>query len=154
MRSKHFVSLITFFACFAFSSFVVGQLFEKTFDKEILVLLQQDKENGEKRTTNEFNLSLVDKSFPSLSAKSEIVSEYAGKSGRINDGGLPQDFQIAWRKHMNAWANYSDFLEKSRRAGLDAKDIKRLEIQYGRDINSTYYIVLRVGASYGAEFPY
>ncbi len=154
MRSKHIVALITFFACFAFSSFVVGQLFEKTFDKEILVLLQQDKENYEERNTNEFNLSLMDKSFPSLSAKSEIVSEYAEKSNRINGSGLPQDFQIAWHKHMKAWANYSDFLQKSERAGLDTKDIKRMEIQYGRDINSTWYVVLRVGASYGAEFPY
>ncbi|MCA1624301.1 MAG: hypothetical protein LC768_17595 [Acidobacteria bacterium] len=154
MRSKHFVALITFFACFAFSSFVVGQLFEKTFDKEILVLLQQDKENGEERNTNELNLSLVDKSFPSLSAKSEIVSEYAEKSGGINDGGFPQDFQVAWRKHMKAWANYSDFLQKSERAGLGTKDIKRLEIQYARDINWTWFEVLRIGRTYGAEFPH
>ena len=171
MSSKQILARATFGICFAVSSLFVGLFFDAgTIDpelykivrvrpqaenasvgKKIFALLQQDKENGDDRNADEYSLYDAD-ALPSLGAKSEIISAYARKSGRMNDSGLPPDFQFAWRKHMKAWASYSEFLEKADRAGMDLVDIKRFEDEYTRDINSTWFEVLRLGALYGANF--
>lgn len=168
MRSKHIIAIAAFFTCFAVSSFLVGLLFPKdttelyeivnvrpqadAADERILVLLRQDVENGDERDGEIFDYWIENERFLSLAAKTRILSEYAENSASIDDSGLPQDFQIAWRKHMEAWADYSDFLRKVENAGMSSENINRVEWQYERDINSTWYEVLRVGRSYGAEF--
>lgn len=170
MRSKHIVALSTFFAAFAFSILVVGLFFGKAAvvvnlhetvqntpcnagtREKILNLLQQDKENGERRYLGEFSLPDKTEFFSTLSAKSKIVSAYVERSNNLDTQGLPQDFQIVWRKHMNAWISYSKFLERAEKAEVSASDIRLLKPRYYSDIDTTWEDVLRVADNYGAEF--
>lgn len=171
MRSKHIIALATFFTCFAVSSFFVELLFDKnTVDAElyeivtvrpqtnddarekILALFQQDEANGDYRDARLVAYLVEDEGFLSLAEKTEIFSEYAADSAAIDDGGLPRDFQIAWRKHMDAWDDYSNFLQKAENAGVSVESFNRVEPLYDYDIDSTWDEVLRVGGSYGAEF--
>lgn len=170
MRSKHIVALSTFFAAFALSILVVGLFFGKAaiainlnktvqntpcsagMREKILDLLQQDKENGELRDFDEFSLYDQSGFFPTLSTKSKIVSAYVERSNSLDTQGLPKDFQIAWRKHMNAWISYSKFLERAEKAEVSALDVQRLKQRYHSDIDTTWEEVLRIADSYDAEF--
>ncbi len=53
---------------------------------------------------------------------------------------------------MDAWAVYSAFLRDVEKAGASVESIRAFEARYDKDISSTWYEVLRVGRSYGAEF--
>jgi hypothetical protein len=171
MRSKHIIAIVTFFTCFAVSSFLVGMIFpndasntelnqivnlrpqaDAEVSEKILVLLQQDGENGDQRDDEIFDYWTENERVFSLTAKTRIFSDYAKNSATIDDSGLPQDFQTAWRKHMDAWADYSDFLRKVENAKMSSENINRVERQYESDINSTWYEVLHIARSYGAEF--
>lgn len=169
MRSKHIIAIAAFFTCFAVSSFLVGLFFPKdttelyeivnvrpqtddAVSERILVLLRQDSENGDKRDGEIFDYWVENEEFLSLAAKTRIFSKYAANSETIDDSGLPRDFQIAWRKHMDAWDDYSNFLQKAENAGVSVESFNRVEPLYDHDIDSTWDEVLRVGRSYGAEF--
>ncbi len=169
MRSKHIIAIAAFFTCFAVSSFLVGLLFPKdttelyeivnvrpqtddAVSERILVLLRHDSENGDKRDGEIFDYWVENEEFLSLAAKTRIFSKYAANSETIDDSGLPRDFQIAWRKHMDAWAVYSAFLCDVEKAGASVESICAFEARYDKDISSTWYEVLRIGRSYGAEF--
>lgn len=170
MRSKHFIALTTFFACFAFSALFAGLFIEResvspelyeivtvnshsscSTRKQILAVLYQDEENGEKRRVGELSISHHE-SLTALLVRAKFVFEYAKKSESINTEGLPEDFQTAWRKHMRAWADYSDFLDKAALAEIQGSELGELEKQYERDINSSWYEVLSVARSYGVHF--
>lgn len=170
MKSKHIIAVAMFFTCFAVSSFLVGLFFGKTTtdaelyeivtvkpqisrdaNQKVGALLRQDRQNGAIRNAKVLSYSVEDEQFLALDEKTVIMSEYALDSASIDDSGLPHDFQIVWRKHMNAWDDYSNFLRKAENAEMNSEDIERLESNYDRDINTTWYEVLRVAAKYGAQ---
>jgi len=131
--------------------------------EKISVVLRQDDLYGEQRNGKLYDIDLAYRSTAKgtsyFSAYAGITSEYATKSGNMEVGGLPQEFQAAWRSHMKAWRDYANFLEDMKTstadnsAGEDSFDA--LETEYNNGINSTWYEVLRVAGEYGSDFsPY
>lgn len=172
MRIKTILSLITFAAAFIVSVAVaavfspynnenVGQL---SFDETISVLqsdkatartitrfLEQDIQNGHHRNTESYHFE-EDASLSSLNIvkRAKAVSEYANESAAMDESQLPQDVQLAWLKHMRAWHKYADFLQNAKMQKMRGSEIDQLENQYNREINLTWYEVLRVSRRYGA----
>jgi hypothetical protein len=61
---------------------------------------------------------------------------------------FPQDFQNAWRTHMQAWKNYADYLEEVK---YNPSARKRNEgFVLNNEINRTWAEVLRIGRNHGA----
>jgi hypothetical protein len=114
--------------------------------------LQQDDNYGRER---EAKLRPTNEVFyrPSFADYVEATSEYADKSGSLNDGGLPQDFQIAWQKHMKVWRDYSNFLGEAETMNLNETRFIQLNRMHNQDINLTWQQVLLLSAKYGAAAP-
>ena len=128
-----------------------------TADK-IEVFISQDVSNGEERDRRLFNIDGDNRpSFMSSSFEeyADAVTEYAEASGSMDESTLPQELQTAWRAHMKAWRDYADYLDarksSSVRTRLSDKAAYDLENHFNADISITWYEVLRVGRSYGAE---
>lgn len=128
-----------------------------TADK-IEVFISQDISNGNERDRQLFDIdrdfrpAFTSLSFPEYA---DVITEYVDASDGMDETAMPQEFQIAWRAHMKAWRDYADFLDSmkssSARAELSAADAYVVESRFGSDINNTWYEVLRVGRTYGAE---
>ena len=84
----------------------------------------------------------------------KAVNEYVDKSESMNDADLPTDFQTAWREHMKAWRDYSNFLNKCETKKMGDSDFAQLDKNYNREISVTWSEVLQVGRKYGATLPY
>lgn len=128
-----------------------------TADK-IEVFISQDISNGDERDRQLFN---IDRDFrpafmsSSLPEYADTITEYVDASSRLDETVMPHEFQVAWHAHMKAWRDYADYLEtlksSSARARLSDKDAYEAANRFGSDIDNTWYEVLRVGRSYGAE---
>lgn len=173
MRSKDIVSIIAFISAFAVSAALASLFIDKSqytnyniytarnypvcqygdqACKDILSFLLRDIRNGQTRQAN-YDYSLSEKG--NVSPKyAETVAEYADASGSMNDSNLPSDFQSAWREHMSAWRDYSDFLNEVSENKIADEKFDRLEDKYIRDINKTWAAVLKIGRGYGASSPY
>lgn len=161
MRVKNILSLIAFIAAFTFSAALasvftprtsgnfVQPSFDRTTAQNISRFLQQDIRNGEDRN-HQVTGGVAYLQSPYLLKRAQAVSEYSEASGSMDFSHLPQDFQLAWLKHMRAWHNYADFLQKSKTQNVNSAEMNQLENQYNREINLTWYEVLRVGGRYGA----
>lgn len=90
---------------------------------------------------------------PSFTEYVDATSEYADKSGNLDDGSVPQDFQIAWRKHMKAWRDYADFLGKAETMNLNEAGFAQFNREHNQNIKLTWTQVLLSGAKYGATAP-
>ncbi|CAN5342666.1 hypothetical protein BH10ACI1_BH10ACI1_09910 [soil metagenome] len=161
MRNTRIITaIIAFVGAFALSVGLVGLLFgfpsKPTFNRSyhncserhgeaIYSLLRRDISNGQERD---------EATGYSIEDHANSVAQYADESGSMDVSDLPQDFQIAWHKHMNAWHNYSDFLndlkESSADQTVDKTDVMTLDNHYTDEINRTWFEVLRIGRSYGA----
>lgn len=166
MRIKTILSLIAFVAAFALSTalaalttdssqpkFRVTRLqADSSTSRNITAFLQQDIQNGQQRNRRVYRFEDdASLSSPNIFKRSEAVSDYSEASGSMDSNNLPQDFQLAWLKHMRAWHNYSDFLQKAKTQSMSYREMNQLENQYNREINQTWYDVLRVGNKYGAN---
>lgn len=125
---------------------------------KIETIVKQDISNGGERDRKIYQIGegyRPSYSSPSFPEYVEAVSEYVDSSENLSHENTPRDFQTAWLKHMKAWRDYSNFLDKmassSARSQFSGTEIRELEAGYSADINSTWYEVLRVGKSYGAE---
>ncbi len=150
MRIKTIASLIAFALTFTFSVALAGVNTDKGTRQNISQFLQNDIRNGLVRDSK-LSTFLDSSSYSSMNTakRSAVVSEYSDASAALDSTNLPQDFQLVWLKHMRAWHNYADFLQKSRGA-MSGDAVNRLEYKYDREITVTWYEVLRVGAKYGA----
>ncbi len=112
--------------------------------------LQRDINNGRDRDIRSFE-DYSEKSY-SIADHADSVAEYVEESGSMDVTGFPRDFQIAWNKHMDAWQNYSEFLnaKKSSSKRLTKEDFQSFDERYTDEINETWYEVLRIGRNYGA----
>lgn len=173
MKSKDIISIIAFTSAFvlsaAFASLFIDESLSTNYQfyenrnysncssndqtcKDILSLLKRDIRNGAERRDN-YDYSLGTNGNVS-ERRAESVADYADASGMMEAAHLPADFQTAWREHMQAWRDYSDFLtEVSQNKIQDAK-FERLEDRYIREINKTWATVLKIGRGYGARVPY
>lgn len=126
--------------------------------EKIETLVNQDKINGNQRAKRTYQInedyrpSFSTASFPEYA---DAVSEYVNNSENLSYEDMPQEFQSAWLSHMKVWRDYSDFLNRmkssSTRAKLGETKILELDSNYSDEINDTWYEVLRVGRTYGAE---
>jgi hypothetical protein len=164
MRVKNILSVVAFIAAFGFSAVLATVLdprpaasfiqpsFDRTTAQNITSFLEQDIQNGQDRNHQVYRADEdYSLSSPYIVKRAQAVSEYAEESGSMDFSYLPQDFQLAWMKHMRAWHNYSDFLQKVKTQRMSSSEINQLENQYNREINLTWFEVLRVGNRYGAD---
>ncbi len=174
MRSKNIISTIAFITAFVFSAAFASLFINESQtnfltsenrnvstsnchsnDKtctDISALLIQDIRNGDQRRSR-YDYSLGDSGNISV-RRAETVADYSDASSSMEDAHLPSDFQTAWREHMKAWRDYSEFLTDVSRNKIEDDEFERLEVQYIYDINTTWATVLKIGRSYGAESPY
>ena len=173
--SKLITAVIVFIGTFAFSSALVWLFVgfpevqsplicpvqmrsESPFSSDIESFLQQDIRNGRQRSGqiysvgNYYEISPSSRSFPEYA---RAVESYSDNSGSLDAGEFPLDFQKAWNKHMKAWRDYSDFLSELKnnpaRNKVAKKDFDALESSHNNEINRTWFEVLRVADTYGAE---
>lgn len=173
MRSKDIVSIIAFISAFAVSAAFASLFIDKSqyenysiytsrnysncryadqTCKDILSLLVRDISNGRKRQENyDYSLGKDGNVSPKYA---ETVAVYADASGSLDDEHLPADFQSAWREHMQAWRDYSDFLNEVSENKIEDEAFDRLEDIYTYKINKTWAAVLKIGRGYGASSPY
>ena len=174
MRSKDIISTIAFITAFAFSAAFASlfitesqtnfQTYEirndrssncRSSDKtctDISALLIQDIRNGDQRRSR-YDYSLGDRGNISV-RRAETVADYSDASSKMEDSHLPSDFRTAWREHMKAWRDYSEFLTDVSRNKIEDEEFDRLESRYIYDINKTWATVLKIGRGYGADSPY
>lgn len=178
MRSKDILSIIAFISAFVVSAAFASIFIDKnqpakfrtyaigsnrpancsSYDKtctDILALLVQDIRNGDRRAER-YDYSLGEKGNVSVN-RAVSVAEYADASGSMEDSHLPSDFREAWRDHMKAWRDYSDFLNEVSRKKIDDSEFEQKEFELidgVNGINQTWAKVLKIGRSYGASSPY
>lgn len=154
MRIKKILSLIAFFAAFAVSTSLVGLTFDSATAENISAFIEQDVNNGTKRDEKVYRLQRNDYSTSEsiMSDYIAVTTDYVNKSGSMDESRLPQDFQLAWLKHMRAWHNFEDFLANNQDSAGNYQ-YKRLYREYNQEITDTWFEVLRVGKKYGATIP-
>jgi hypothetical protein len=168
MRSKQIVSLAAFLGTFAIAYSIVwltvgvasprfpfsGRSFSDPSARGISRLLRQDVRNGEKMAYE----MAADDSFSgtdshSVALRAETVSDYVDGASRLNGDSLPTDFSTAWNRHARAWQNYSAFLQSAADGHTSRCRLAAIEADYNREIDATWFEVLRIAADHGAEIP-
>jgi hypothetical protein len=177
MRSKAVLSIIAFLAAFGISVAVTPRAPKSTVSPyvkrscasqsetalRITKLLSQDIDNGRLRNEKIESFGRDDVSRRAYLVNFVIATdEYADASASIDDSDLPQDFKNAWREHMTAWRNQSDFLNEyktvsyRRGDGIGSGNTEFPRRQYAeqnKEISDTWHKVLRVARSYNAYVP-
>lgn len=176
MRSRNILSIVAFVAAFGLSA-AFASLFispnptvynSVSYCKHrqnaaaadaIANLILEDYANGHARDGMTYDIG---ESYPpsvdsvAFADYAEFVGDYVDKSSSIETDNLPSDFQAAWREHLKAWRDYSDFLnqsaEISNRSVCSLRKFKDADKLHGQEIDRTYFEVLEIGASYGADF--
>ncbi len=174
MRSKKLISITAFFAAFVFSAAFAGLFIDDSASSNTYYhnhtscfnlqydtvtadaiddLLSRDVRNGNDRFRQ---LSAINEDFnppfgtDSIDEYAEVVGSYADESSAMDDGNLPREVRQAWRKHMKAWKDYAEFLKVSDRLHYTDEELKIKDLQYGNDINRTWYNMLRISRTYGS----
>lgn len=158
---KFITGIVAFTLTFVFSVSLVG--FPNTevipfeirgnsqIQQNISSLLRRDIRNGKKRDKKIDNIDSQSEKADHFREYKKSINEYVDKSSSMNDADLPPDFQTAWREHMKAWQDYTDFLNSAETVKTPSWLFSRLEDEYNQEISETWYEVLRVGREYGAK---
>lgn len=166
---KSALSIVAFTVTFGFSVLLIGLLFgfpQSNFDYtkstktncydqtryKIERLINQDIRNGERRDSMIRRFERKSSEKMTISEYSVFVKRYVDKSERLNDSGLPAEFQESWREHMKAWRDYSNFLNKQKYGSFSNVEFNDYDIEFNNEINRTWYNTLRIGESHGASF--
>ena len=125
---------------------------------KITALIRADKENGRasERSALEMSEGFISPfTNPAFPAYAEAVEQYVDDSSSMRTGRLPGDFQAAWREHMKAWRDYSEFLNRMKKSSVrsswSSEEFQDIDAFHNREINRTWYEVLRIGKTYGAD---
>ena len=172
MRSKNILSIVAFVAAFglsaAFASLFISQntyssgyfkAEQNTATAEaITAFIRQDYVNGYTRDQKIYDLddsSPSDVNSVAFADYAEAMEGYVDASGSMNADDLPLDFAMAWSEHIKAWRDYSNFLNESAdisgRTACSLRKFKSNDRMLNSEINRTWYEVLRIGRSYGAD---
>lgn len=183
MRSKTILKTVAFVVAFGFSTAFVSLFIPKTqvetsyviFNDhnstscflqkgrssnaaKITAFITQDKRNGLEsdraiyENTEDVTSPFTSSSFPDYA---DSVERYVDDSSSMKTRGLPNDFQVAWREHMKAWRDYSEFLnnmkKSSNQEASSAEEFSDTNEFYNVEISRTWYEVLHIGETYGAD---
>lgn len=179
MRSKKILSAAAFVFAFLFST-VLASLFiadqptqsysfpartscftfknNSSVAVKIVRLIDQDKRNGRESERVAFETS-GEKVTPFGGSRFALyaaaVERYVDDSSDMTANDLPTDFQAAWREHMKAWRDYSDFLNRlekpAAREKWSSEEFEQTDDFHSREISRTWYEVLRIGRAHGAD---
>ena len=175
MRSKNILSIVAFVAAFglsvAFASLFIspnnyrysstsylkaGQ--NSATAEAITAFILEDYVNGYTRNEKIYDLRVSnpsDVNSVAFADFAEAIEGYVDDSSSMNANDLPDDFQAAWREHMNAWRDSSNFLNQSAdisgRTACSLRKFKATDKLHNQQITRTWYEVLRIGRSYGAD---
>lgn len=115
-------------------------------------LLVRDNILGAERL-RKYDYSLGEKG--NVSAKrAATVAEYAAEASNMSDADLSPEFRTEWREHMQAWRDYSKFLNEVSENKIDNAEFRRLENRYLDEINDSYDDVLKIARTYGVNNAY
>ena len=125
---------------------------------KISALIRADKENGRasERSAIEMREGYMSPfSNPAFPAYTEAVEQYVDDSSSMRTRRLPEDFQTAWREHMKAWRDYSEFLNRMKNSSVRSRwssdEFHDIDAFHNREISRTWYKVLQIGETYGAD---
>lgn len=130
--------------------------------KSVSDFLAQDVSNGFERDTYIQFLFYKDLSKHEIYTSSEykkIINQYTERSENLDDSGLPADFQAAWRDHVAAWREQTNFLNQSRthcnmyKHASSDEEFFRAFTQQDDEITRTWFRVLSVARSHGVSIP-
>lgn len=165
------LGIIAFTLTFGLSSTLVGLIFgfpqpnvrsvsshhkhSSAYKHKIRRLISKDVSNGRVRNIERFRLYRNLGSEESLFRSSEYhqtVRKYYEKSVSMNTASLPEDFNYAWRKHMEEWQKQADYL-KAVQAGEVSRSSSVSSGYYDNtdEINRTFDQVLRIAKRYGVR---
>lgn len=173
-NTRLITAIIAFVATFVFSAGLVRLLFgapepppvsynynrTRCFDRQakgIESFILKDISNGEERIDKisrhgGWDVTPASEYFTEFAT---AVDQYSRTSGSMDASHLPHDLQIAWNKHMNAWRNYADYLNetqnRSGRKAIGEEDYREAQSLYNTEINRTWYEVLRIARTHGAN---
>ena len=181
MRSKTILSTAAFIVAFASSAAFASLFITKTAPQsfsvvsynstscfkyrnnsananKIAALIRQDKNNGLGHGSESYRIGEDVRppfSNSGFSDYAEAVEQYVDESSSMKTSDLPNDFQTGWREHMQAWGEYSEFLDRmktaSNRKGLSEEELEEIDNFHNREIRRTWQTVLQTGRSYGAN---
>ncbi len=179
MRSKDILSIAAFIVAFLFSAFIASLFIPLpqvlpvdysvgntsysqptscfmrrkniTVGDKMTAFILQDESNGNNRIVNS-----LDWDDPATFADyAESVEEYVDVSSSMNANAFPSDFQLAWRKHMKAWRDYSNYLNETATSmvysNVSRGDFIQSDKFHSGEINRSYKEVLRIADNYGAD---
>ncbi|MEP6902230.1 MAG: hypothetical protein ABJA66_10800 [Actinomycetota bacterium] len=168
-NTRNITATVAFIATFIFSAGLIRIIFPAPAVQYVYVdkpqytgckaraiesFIRQDNINGEIHSSKITGLQNLD-SQSYISANADATLEYYNSSSSMDVSQFPQDFQNAWREHMKAWRDYSDFLNQmknsSARKNLSGDDFGLAEQRFNSEINRTFNEVLRIGRNYGAD---
>ena len=152
-NTRIITALVAFVATFIFSAGLVRIIFPapvvkyvyterpRTFERssnDIETFLLRDISNGGDRLDYKYTDDYA-----------EAVMKYWKTSSSMDASSFPQDFQDAWRLHMQAWGDYAEHLRTKKVSKNSASC--GLEKRYNAEINRTWAEVLRIGSNYGSN---
>jgi hypothetical protein len=152
-NTRIITALVAFAATFIFSAGLVRIIFPapvtnyvyterpRTFERssnDIESFLLRDISNGGARLDYKYTDDYAD-----------AVMTYWETSSSMDASAFPQDFQDAWRLHMQAWGDYAEYLQAKRASTSHCS--KGMEKRYNTEINRTWEEVLRIGRTYGSN---
>lgn len=175
MRSKNILSIVAFVAAFGLSAAFASQFISKNTysynstsyckyrqktatSTAIEALITADSINARTRYSKMYDIG---ESYPpapdsvAFADYAQAIKKYVDNSSSEATDNLPRDFKLAWREHLRAWRDYSNYLNKSAEISgshsLTAEEFDDAEIFYSTEINRTFAEVLEIGSSYGAD---
>lgn len=125
--------------------------------QKITGLIRQDHLNGNEsgKSVYDGNAAIFSSNDATFSGYAEAVKRYVDSSDTIKTNDLPSDFQNAWSEHLQAWRDYSNFLNRmkmsSKRTVLTDEELLEIDAFHSREINRTFTDVTEIGANYGAD---
>lgn len=171
-NTKTVIGIIAFIATFILSAGLVQILFPATIvsipavDQEfksatavkIENFIRTDVRNGsirdqKLRSQTYSEMKSDDENYSLFYA--DAMKDYWNASSKLNAREFPRDFQIAWKNHMQAWQDYNEFLsetnENQDRNVMSYEEFRAADNRYNDEIDRTWYKVLRIARTYGAE---
>ena len=152
-NTRIITALVAFVATFIFSAGLVRIIFPAPVTKYVNV----ERTRTYQRSSNEIEQFLLrDISNGELRNDYRYADDYALEvmtyweaSSSMDASRFPQDFQNAWREHMQAWGDYAKYLQEKKASQRNYSC--GLEKRYNAEINRTWEEVLRIGRTYGSN---